>query len=248
MPSPSCRIVQPVCSTVVNDLPRRCLAEFTGTALLVGAVIGSGIMASQSSPADTGLQLLENTAATAAILVVVILLFGPVSGAHVNPVVTLADRLLGRRSTVEAVAYIGSQLAGGAAGAVIANLMFSLPAVTLSVHERTGSGLWLGEVVATLGLVLLVFGLLRNGNERAVPYAVACYIASAYWFTSSTSFANPAVTVARTLSDTFAGISPSSAPAFVACQLVGGALGLGLLVAIFPRRSVHARPPDGGAA
>ena len=153
-----------------------------------------------------------------------ILAIGPVSGAHLNPVVSLADRLLGRIDTRTAAVYTVAQVVGGCIGAVVANLMFDLNAVNLSTHTRTGGGLWLGELVATFGLLIVILGVVQGGRSSAAPYAVAGYIGAAYWFTSSTSFANPAVTIARTLSDTFAGIRPSSAPAFIAVQVVGGVL------------------------
>ncbi|MEY2470001.1 MAG: hypothetical protein QOF21_2699 [Actinomycetota bacterium] len=202
--------------------------------MLVAVVVGSGIFAQRLSPHDTGLQLLENSIATAGGLLALILAFGSVSGAHFNPVVSLADRLFGELSTRELLAYVPSQIAGGCAGAIVANLMFDLDAVTLSTHARSSSGLWLGEVVATFGLVSVIFGVVRSGKAYAAPYAVAGYIAAAYWFTSSTSFANPAVTVGRTLSDTFAGIKPSSAPAFVAAQVVGSLLAVGLMRFLYP--------------
>ena len=217
----------------MGPLARKSLAEFVGTAMLVAAVIGSGIAAQQLS-SDVGLQLFENTVATAAALVAIILALGAVSGAHLNPVVTLVDRTLGGLSNREVGAYLLSQFVGGAFGAVIANLMFGDAAVTWSTHHRATGAHLLGEVVATFGLVLVVFGVVRSERAAAAPFAVAAYIASAYWFTSSTSFANPAVTVARTLSNTFAGIAPSSAPAFVGAQLVGGAAGLACVLALYP--------------
>jgi arsenate reductase len=213
---------------------RRALAELLGTALLLVAVIGSGIAAERLSPGDTGLQLLQNAAATAAALVAIILAVGSVSGAHLNPVVTVVDRVLGGVDTPAAAVYVGAQVVGACVGAVVANLMFDLPAVEWSTTERSGGGLWLGEVVATLGLLLVVFGTVRSGRTGAVPFAVGAYIGGAYFFTSSTSFANPAVTVARTVSDTFAGIDPSSVPAFVGAQLVGGALALVVIAALYP--------------
>src|SRR5690349_11913411 len=197
------------------------------------AVVGSGIAASRLSPEDTGLQLLENSLVTGAALVALILALQPVS-ASFNPVVTLVERLLGLVTTRDAALLVGAQLVGGLVGVVVANLMFDLSAVSMSGHTRSGGGLWLGEVVATLGLVLVVFGSLRTGRSDTVAYAVAGWITAAYWFTSSTSFANPAMTIARTLSDTFAGIAPSSAPLFVLMQLLGGALGLGLVRLLFP--------------
>ena len=216
------------------ELARKALAEAVGTALLVLAVVGSGIAASRLSPADTGLQLLENAAATAGALVAIILAVGPVSGAHLNPVVTVADRFLGGVTTVEAGVYCAAQVAGGALGAVTANVMFSLPAVELSTQTRSSGGLWVSEVVATFGLLLVIFGVVRSGRSTAAPFAVGAYVGAAYFFTSSTSFANPAVTLARTLSDTFAGIDPGSVPAFVAAQLAGAALAVGLVRFLYP--------------
>ena len=213
---------------------RRLLGEFLGTAFLVTAVVGSGIMASRLSPNDAGLELLENAAATAAALVAIILAIGPVSGAHLNPVVTLAHRFFGGLSNGEAAGYIGAQLAGGAAGAVIANLMFSLPAVELSTRVRSSGGLWFAEVVATFGLLLVIFGVVRSGRARAAPFAVGAYIGGAYFFTASTSFANPAVTAGRMLSNTFAGIRPSSVPPFVVAQLVGAVLAILAIRVLYP--------------
>jgi arsenate reductase len=221
-----------------GPLARGAVAEGVGTALLVAIVVGSGIFAQRLSPGDRGLELLENSTATAFGLMALILAFGKVSGAHFNPVVTLADRLLGGIDTRRAVAYVGAQLAGGCVGAVVANLMFDLPAVDWASTTRTGSGLWLGEVVATFGLLTVILGVVRSGRAGAAPFAVGAYIGAAYWFTSSTSFANPAVTVARTLSDTVAGIGPRSVPLFVVAQCVGaiGAVGLA--------RFLHPALPD----
>ncbi|MEV4714566.1 MIP/aquaporin family protein [Micromonospora sp. NPDC049374] len=220
-------------------LPRRLLAEFTGTALLVTAVVGSGIMATDLSPDDVGLQLLQNSIATTFALGVLILMFGPVSGAHFNPVVSAADWLLGRRSGTglsprELAGYVAAQVTGAIAGSVLANLMFDLRAVSFSGRDRSGGNLWLGEVVATAGLVLLIFALARSGRATVAPAAVGAYIGAAYWFTSSTSFANPAVTVGRAFTDTFAGIAPGSVPGFVVAQVVGLAVGVGLLAALYP--------------
>ena len=217
----------------MTQLARRALAELVGTAFLVTAVIGSGIAAVRLSPNDVGLQLLENSLITGAALVALIVALQPVSAAF-NPVVTLLERAFGAISTAEAGTLIGAQLVGGAVGAVVANLMFGLGAVSIATHDRSGGGQWLGEVIATLGLVLVVFGAVRSGRGHAVAYAVGSYIAAAYWFTSSTSFANPAVTVARMLSDTFAGIAPTSVPMFVLMQLVGGVLGFALLKLLYP--------------
>ena len=215
-------------------LARRLVAEAVGTALLIVAVLGSGIMAQRLSPNDIGLQLLENAFATAGALVGLILMFAMVSGAHFNPVVTLVDRLFGSMSTSDAALYIGAQVVGGCVGAMVANVMFELPAINLSTHARSSGALWLSEVVATIGLLLVIHGCVRTGRASAVPFAVAAWIGGAYWFTSSTSFANPAVTVARMLSDSFAGIKPSSAPMFVLMQLVGALLAFALIRFIYP--------------
>ena len=228
-------------------LARRALAEGLGTGLLVTVVVGSGIMAARLSPQDVGLQLLENSTATALGLGVLILMLGPVSGAHFNPVVTLADYVLGRRSGTgvdarTAVVFIPVQVAGGISGAVLANLMFALPAVTASSHVRSGAHLWFGEFVATGGLVLLIFSLARTGRGQYGPAAVGAYIGAAYWFTSSTSFANPAVTIARAFTNTFAGIVPGSIPGFVLAQLLGAAVGAALAAALYPRRPTPAKP------
>ena len=222
------------------DLSRRLVAEALGTAFLIIAVIGSGIMASRLSPTDVGLQLLENAAATAGALIGLILMFGAVSGAHFNPIVTLVDRLLGTISTRDAGLYAIAQTTGGSIGAVIANLMFSLPAVEWSTHARSSGALWLSEVVATIGLLLVIHGCVRTGRGEAVPFAVGVWIGGAYWFTSSTSFANPAVTVARMLSDSFAGIKPSSAPMFIVMQCIGAALGFRLIRFFYPHNASDA--------
>jgi len=223
-------------------LARRLTAEGVGTGFLVAAVVGSGIAAQRLSPNDVGLQLLENSFATGAALVALILAFGSLSGAHFNPVVTLADRLLGGMANGEAGAYVAAQLIGGCVGAIAANLMFERHAIEWSTHERAAGGLWFGEVVASFGLVLVILGVVRttNATSRAALAAVAVggYIAAAYWFTSSTSFANPAVTVARTLTDSFAGIQPASVPAFVAAQIAGGVAAVGLARFLWPARPV----------
>ncbi|MGI8913079.1 MAG: aquaporin [Chloroflexota bacterium] len=221
-------------TTAAGKVLRCVVAEFLGTAFLLIAVIGSGIAAQRLSPGDGGLELLENAMATAAALVALILAVGPVSGAHLNPIITLVDRLLGGIGAAMAGAYMVAQVAGAVVGAALANLMFGLPALEIASKPRVGPGLWLGEVVATFGLVLVVFGVVRSGRGGAAPFAVGAYIAGAYWFTSSTSFANPAVTIARTLSDTFAGISPVSAPAFVAGQLLGALLATGVVRLLYP--------------
>ena len=206
---------------MTRELMRRASAEAVGTAGLVAVVVGSGIAAQQLSPGNTGLQLLENSIATGAGLVALILALGAVSGAHFNPVVTLADRMFGGISTGHAWVYVAAQTAGACAGAMLANVMFSEPVVELSTHARSSGALWLSEGIATFGLLLVIFGVVRTGRSEVAPFAVGAYIAAAYWFTSSTSFANPAVTVGRTLSNTFAGIKPSSVPAFVVAQVIG---------------------------
>jgi glycerol uptake facilitator-like aquaporin len=203
-------------------LSRRLVAEALGTALLVAAVVGSGIMAQRLSGGNVGLALLANTIATGGALVALILTFGSISGAHFNPVVTACLAATRDVSPRDAAAYVPAQLAGGVAGAVLANLMFDLDAVTWSETARHGSGQLLSEVVATFGLVAVIFGTARR-RPSVTPFAVAAYIVAAYWFTASTSFANPAVTVARAFSDTFAGIRPADVPAFIGAQIAGGA-------------------------
>ena len=220
----------------VPPLARKAFAELVGSAFLAATVVGSGIAAQRLSPDDVGLQLLENALITGAVLVALILALGPVSAAF-NPVVTLVERALGAISTAAAAAFIAAQVVGCCLGVVVANVMFELDAVELSTTDRSTGALWLGEVVATLGLVVVIFGVVRSGRASHVAYAVGAYITAAYWFTSSTSFANPAITIGRTLSDTFAGIAPSSAPAFVVMQLVGGALALGAVLVLYPRAS-----------
>jgi arsenate reductase len=215
-------------------LGRRALAEFCGTAFLVMVVVGSGIAAERLSPGDTGLQLLENAAATAAGLIALILAFGPVSGGHLNPVVSVADAFLGGLERRDLPAYLAAQVSGGVTGAIVANLMFELDAVAWSTTDRSAGGLWLGEVVATVGLLTVIFGVVRSGRAGAVPVAVGAYIGGAYFFTSSTSFANPAVTIGRAFTDSFAGISPASVPAFVACQILGAALAVALVRTLYP--------------
>lgn len=216
-----------------SGLPRRVFAEALGAALLTLAVVGSGIAAQRSSPSDVGLQLLENAMATATALAAIIFAVGPVSGAHLNPVVTLAARILGALDTREAGSYVGGQLLGGAAGVVVANVMFSRPAFELSAKVRSSGALWSSEV-ATFGLVLVVFGVARSGRSSAAPFAVGASIGAAYFSTSATAFASPAVTLARALSNSFAGIAPSSVPAFVLAQLGGAALALGARRALYP--------------
>jgi glycerol uptake facilitator-like aquaporin len=220
-------------------LPRRLAAEFVGTALLVAVVVGSGVMA-QALTSDVGIQLLANSLATVFGLVVLIVVFGPVSGAHFNPVVTAAEWVLSRgsaaqRSPLEVAGYVVAQCTGGIAGALLANVMFDI-APAISTTERTGTGLLVGEVAATAGLVLVIFALVRSGRATMVPAAVAAWIGAAYWFTSSTSFANPAVTIGRMFSDTFAGIAPASVPPFLLAQVVGAALGIGAVLAFYPLR------------
>ena len=220
-------------------LPRRLLAEFTGTALLVTVVVGSGIAAQQLSPDDVGLQLLENSTATVFGLAVLILLFGPVSGAHFNPVVSAADWLLGRRagtgiSASHVASYTVAQTLGGILGAVLANIMFDRQVIEIATKNRITTGHLVGEIVATAGLIALIFALARTGRAALSAAAVGAYIGAAYWFTSSTSFANPAVTVGRMFSDTFAGIAPGSAPGFIAAQILGALIGLALVAALYP--------------
>ena len=221
-----------------TDLWRRLLAEFLGSALLVAIVVGSGIAAAQLSPNDIGIQLLENSTATAFGLAVLILMFGPVSGAHFNPIVSLADWFLGRKSGSgltlrEVTAYAIAQCLGAIGGALLANLMFDV-GTDFSSKERASGGHLVGEVVATAGLLILIFALARTHRGSLAAPAVGAYIGAAYWFTSSTSFANPAVTIGRMFSDTFAGIAPSSASAFIGMQLVGGAIGMALVLALYP--------------
>jgi len=225
-------------------LPRRLLAEFLGTALLVAVVVGSGIAAAQLSPQDIGLQLLENSTATVLGLTVLILMFGPVSGAHFNPVVSLADWFIGRRggtglSLPEVAAYAAAQIAGAVMGALLANSMFGV-SMALSTKERATGPHLLGEVVATSVLIVLIFALARSGHAAIAAPAVGAYIGAAYWFTSSTSFANPAVTIGRIFSDTFAGIAPSSAPGFVIAQLVGLVVGVAITLALYPDAATSA--------
>jgi glycerol uptake facilitator-like aquaporin len=221
------------------SLARRLLAEGVGTGALVAVVVGSGIAAQQLSPGQVGLQLLENSTATVLGLGVMILLFGPVSGAHFNPVVSLADWGLGRRSETglagkDVLAYTGAQVLGAILGAVLANAMYALDATQIATHHRATGPTLLSEIVATTGLIALIFALVRTGRGALSAAAVGAYIAAAYWFTASTSFANPAVTIGRMFSDTFAGIAPASVPAFVLAQLIGAGLGAGLVLALYP--------------
>jgi glycerol uptake facilitator-like aquaporin len=214
---------------------RRLLAELLGSAFLAAVVIGSGIAAQRLSAGATGLELLENAAATAAGLFAIILMFGPVSGGHFNPVVSFADAAFGGLSWRNAAPYLPAQVAGCIAGAVLANLMFALPAVSISTKHRATPAHFLSEVIATLGLIVVIFALARSGRSRSAPAAVGAYIGAAYFFTSSTSFANPAITIGRMFSDTFAGIAPSSAAPFIAAQIIGGALAVVVIRALYPR-------------
>ncbi|MGW5657842.1 aquaporin [Streptomyces humi] len=221
------------------SLGRRVAAEVIGTGLLVAVVVGSGIQATELSH-DVGVQLLANSLATVFGLAVLILLLGHISGAHFNPVVTLAAWFTGRRdpdglALRDVAAYVPAQIAGAIGGAVLADAMFAKPLVKFSAHDRSAGHLLLGEVVATAGLILLIFGLIRIGRAPLAPAAVASYIGAAYWFTSSTSFANPAVTIGRAFTDTFAGIAPASVAAFIAAQLLGAVLGLGAVAVIYGR-------------
>jgi glycerol uptake facilitator-like aquaporin len=219
---------------------RRLLAELLGSAFLAAVVIGSGIAAQRLSPGDAGLELLENAAATAAGLSAIILMFGPVSGGHFNPVVSFADAALGGLSWRDAAAYLPAQVAGCTGGAVLANLMFSGAAVSISAKHRGSPAHFLSEVIATLGLLLVIFALTRSGRSRAAPAAVGAYIGAAYFFTSSTSFANPAITIGRMFSATFAGIAPASVPAFIAAQVIGAALAVIAILVLYPGVSAAA--------
>ncbi len=240
----------PSAPSVRPPLARRLLAEGVGTALLVAVVVGSGIAAQQLSPGQVGLQLLENSTATVFGLAVLILVFGPVSGAHFNPVVSAADWFLARRAGAasgagglpgrDVVAYTAAQVVGAVAGAVLANAMYALDAVQVSGHDRATWPGALSEAVATAGLIAVIFALARTGRGALSAAAVGAYIGAAYWFTASTSFANPAVTIGRVFSDTFAGIAPASVPAFVAAQVVGAGLGLALVLALYPDLSTPA--------
>lgn len=228
------------------SLGRRAAAEATGTGLLVAVVVGSGIQATELSR-DVGVQLLANSLATVFGLGVLILLLGPVSGAHFNPAVTLAAWFTGRRTPGalalrDVAAYVAAQVAGAIGGALLADAMFAEPLVKFSTHDRSAGHLWLGEVVATAGLILLIVGLGRIGRAALAPAAVASYIGAAYWFTSSTSFANPAVTIGRAFTDTFAGIAPASVAPFTAAQMLGAALGLGIATAVYGTRPVPTLP------
>jgi arsenate reductase len=220
---------------MVFPLARRLLAEFLGTGLLVVAVVGSGIMASRLSPNDVGLELFENATATAAALVALILCLGSVSGAHFNPLVTLADAGFGGLPLSEAGGYVGAQVAGAVAGAWVANGMFGLATFEWAARTRSSGPLWASEVVATFGLLLVIFGVVRSGRASATPFAVGAYIGAAYFFTASTSFANPAVTVGRMFSNSFAGIKPSSVPAYVGFELIGATLAVAAIRLLYPQ-------------
>jgi glycerol uptake facilitator-like aquaporin len=217
-----------------SNLWRRLGAESLGSAFLAAIVIGSGIAAQRLSPGDAGLELLENAAATGAGLFALILMFGPVSGGHFNPVVSIVDAAFGGLRWRHATAYLAAQVGGCVAGAVVANVMFSRSAISISTKDRASGAHFLSEVVATLGLVVVIFALARTGRSRSAPAAVGAYIAAAYFFTSSTSFANPAIAVGRMFSDSFAGIAPSSVPSFIGAQLVGGILAIGVIKALYP--------------
>ena len=218
-----------------SDLGRRLLAEWLGSALLAAVVIGSGIAAQRLSPGQTGLELFENAAATAAGLYALIAMLGPVSGAHLNPVVSFVDAAFGGTRWPTALLYLPAQVAGCICGAVLANLMFSLSAVSISTHQRASGAHFLSETVATAGLILVLFCLLRTRRQAAIPAAVGAYIGAAYFFTSSTSFANPAITVGRMFSNTFAGIAPSSTPSFIAAQILGGIVAFALIRVLYPK-------------
>lgn len=205
------------------NLFRKLVAEALGTAFLVAAVVGSGIMGEQLAGGNVALALLANTIATGAALVVLILIFAPISGAHFNPIVSLSFAIQGKMRWSEVLAYVAVQVSGAIAGTVMAHLMFDLPLIAVSTHERTGLGIWTGEIVASFGLLATILGCLRNRPDAA-PYAVGLFIISAYWFTSSTSFANPAVTIARSLTDTFSGIRPEDVLGFIGTQIVGALL------------------------
>jgi arsenate reductase len=213
---------------------RRLLAEFLGSAFLAAVVIGSGIAAQNLSPGNVGLQLFENAAATAAGLFAIILMFGPISGGHFNPVVSFVDAGFGGLKWKEAAAYLPFQVLGCIGGAIVANVMFSQAAISISTKQRGTGPHWLSEVVATVGLLLVIFALARTGRGHLAPAAVGAYIGAAYFFTSSTSFANPAITVGRMFSNSFAGIAPSSAPSFISAQLVGGVVAFGLIKGLYP--------------
>ncbi len=213
---------------------RRLIAEYLGSAFLAAIVIGSGIAAQTLSPSDVGLQLLENAAATAVGLFAIILMFGSISGAHFNPVVSFVDAGFGGLSWRDAAAYLPAQVAGCITGAWLANAMFAKALFEISTKHRASGPHWLSEVIATIGLLLVIFALVRSDRVHLAPAAVGAYIGAAYFFTSSTSFANPAITVGRMFSNTFAGIAPSSAPSFILAQVVGAVLAFGLIKLLYP--------------
>ncbi len=218
-----------------QPLWRRLFAEWLGSAFLAAIVIGSGIAAQQLSPGAVGLELFENAAATAAGLFAIILMFGPVSGGHFNPVVSFVDAAFGGLRWGDAAAYLPAQVAGCISGAVVANLMFSRAAVSISTKHRASGAHFFSEVVATLGLLLVIFALARTGRGRLAASAVGAYIGAGYFFTSSTSFANPAITIGRMFSNTFAGIAPSSVSSFIGAQVVGGLVAIAAIKALYPR-------------
>jgi len=220
--------------TTAPPLPRRLFAELLGSAFLAAVVVGSGIAAQQLSPGQVGLELFENAAATAVGLFAIILMFGPVSGGHFNPVVSFVDAHFGGISRRDALAYLPAQIAGCILGAITANLMFSLTAVSISTHHRSSPAHFFSEVIATLGLIVIIFALARTRRSTITPAAVGAYIGAAYFFTSSTSFANPAITIGRVFSDTFAGIAPASVPAFVIAQALGGAVAVLVVRTLYP--------------
>jgi glycerol uptake facilitator-like aquaporin len=227
-----------------SGLGRRLLAEWLGSTLLAAVVIGSGIAAQRLSPGQTGLELFENAAASAAGLYALILTLGPVSGAHFNPVVSIVDAAFGGTRWRTALLYLPAQVAGCICGAVLANLMFSLSAVSISTHQRASGAHFLSETVATAGLILVLFCLLRTRRQAAIPAAVGAYIGAAYFFTSSTSFANPAITVGRMFSNTFAGIAPSSTPSFIAAQILGGMVAFALIRVLYPKPAEEPTDPN----
>lgn len=234
-----------------GNIARPLVAEALGTCLLVAAVVGSGVLAQRLAPGQVLLQLLCNAVATVAVLGVIIVLLAPISGAHFNPAVTVVDAVRGRTRWPLACGYLAAQVAGGCAGAMLAHAMFALPLVRWTGQERGGAGLWLGELVATAGLVLVIIVLVDTGRAALVAAAVPAWILGAYFFTSSTSFANPAVTVGRALTDTFAGIAPASVPAFVVAQFAGALLALGIARLLLPERASGRQPrrsPAGSAA
>lgn len=231
-----------ITTTSAPTLWRRIVAELLGTGLLVAIVVGSGIMASELSPDDVGLQLLANSLTTALGLAVLIVVLLPVSGAHFNPVVSLIDLVIRRgRQPVDTLAYLVAQIAGAIGGAILANAMFGIP-TTIASTDRVEFGTLVGEVVATAGLILVILGLSRTGRLTLIAASVGAYIGAAYWFTSSTSFANPAVTIGRMFSDTFTGVAPTSALPFIGAQLIGGAIGFAIAILLFPRTTTRTEP------